>query len=548
MENEVTILVIDDQPANVFAVQQLLEEEGRILIGASSGKDGLQIALNKNIDLIILDVQMPGMDGFETAQVLKSHKKTRDIPIIFASAEKKERTFVIKGFEGGAIDYLTKPLDPELTRAKVSILLQVQLQKRELIKKNELLKEAEGKIKQLNGDLLNNLEQLEKANKELESHSRSMSHNLNLSEEKFRSLTETAFDAIILMDHHGMVKFWNKGATLIFGYESQEIINKSLTLIMPDSYVKAHTSGLERYLRTRENKVIGRVVELEGKRKNGELFPIEISISSWGAADGIMFSGIIRDVSERKKAENEIKKLNDELEQKVMDRTEQLAIVNKELEAFTYSVSHDLRSPLRSVIGYSKILEEDLGEKMSDGGKRTLAVIQQNAVRMNTLIDDLMKFSRLGKQQLQKTLISSENLSQTIHEISHSIPHHASLRLDALLPAYGDESLLSQVWTNLLSNAIKYSSKKEHPEIVIGSKKEEAETIFYVRDNGTGFDMEYYSKLFGVFQRLHKSVDYEGTGVGLALVKRIVLKHGGRVWAEGKVNEGATFYFSLPSN
>jgi PAS domain S-box-containing protein len=224
---------------------------------------------------------------------------------------------------------------------------------------------------------------------------------------------------------------------------------------------------------------------------------------------------------------------------------EQLQSINKELEGFSYSVSHDLRAPLRSLVGYSKILQEDHGGQLDDEGRRVLDVIHHNALKMNNLIDNLLEFSRLGRKELERSEIDNEKLLR--HILTEMVQHRADIRLNPLPPTVGDSALLRQVWFNLVSNAIKYSAKKAKPVIEIGSDKTETETVYYVRDNGVGFDMEYSNKLFGVFQRLHKAAEFEGTGVGLALVKRIVTRHGGRVWAEGKVNEGATFYFSMPT-
>jgi two-component system, sensor histidine kinase and response regulator len=384
MDNEkVTILIVDDKEANIYALEKLLEKPGRLFLKAMDGKTGLKLALDNNVDLILLDVQMPEMDGFEVAQILKSNKRTKDIPIIFASAEKKERSSVMKGFEEGAVDYLSKPLDPELTKAKVSVLLQIQVQKKLLVEKNISLEKAEAKIKLLNESLQQNLQQIE--------------------------------------------------------------------------------------------------------------------------------------------------------------------ATNKELESFSYSVSHDLRAPLRSILGYTQVLEEDYIDKLGTDAKQVLNIVRQNAERMNALIDDLLEFARLGKQALQKSEVDTEKLvAHTLQQISASTRHKAEVKINPLIPVCADYSLLNQVWVNLISNAIKYSARKEKPVVEIGSRKEASEVVFYVKDNGAGFDMEYVDKLFGVFQRLHRADEFEGTGVGLALVQRIVNRHGGRVWAEGKVSEGATFYFSLP--
>lgn len=252
-------------------------------------------------------------------------------------------------------------------------------------------------------------------------------------------------------------------------------------------------------------------------------------------------------LSEIEQQNNEIQSFNHTLEQKIIKRTEELETANKELESFSYSVSHDLRAPLRSINGYSRILIEDYGEKLDDEGRRLLEVITRNGLRMGQLIDDLLAFSRIGKQNLVKINLNMDFLARHVmEELNPTHQRKSEVVINPLLTAEGDSSMMKQVYTNLISNAIKYSNKKESARIELGSWKENASHVYYVKDNGAGFNMEYYDKLFGVFQRLHSATDFEGTGVGLALVNRIIIKHGGKVWAEGKVGEGATFYFSLP--
>jgi signal transduction histidine kinase len=384
MQERVTILIVDDKPANIYALETLLDKPDRTFLNAINGNDALKLALSNDIDLIILDVQMPEMDGFEVAQILKLNKKTKDIPIIFASAEKKERQSIMKGFEEGAVDYLSKPLDPELTTAKVSVLLKIQLQKKELIEKNQSLEKADAQIKQLNADLQKNLLQLEE--------------------------------------------------------------------------------------------------------------------------------------------------------------------VNKELESFSYSVSHDLRAPVRALVGFSKMLEESYNDTLDDEGKRMVGVIHRNAIKMGSLIDDLLEFSKMGRQEVRKSAINvADMVKEVISDITDQTEYHANVTINELLPTYADRALLTQVWINLISNAFKYSAKKENPAVEIGSHRDDRYIVYYVKDNGAGFSMEYAEKLFGVFQRLHKASEFEGTGVGLAIVHRIITRHGG-VWAEAKVNEGATFFFTLPGD
>lgn len=223
--------------------------------------------------------------------------------------------------------------------------------------------------------------------------------------------------------------------------------------------------------------------------------------------------------------------------------------LNKELEAFTYSVSHDLRAPLRSIDGYAKILQDDFGDKLDSEGHRIIAVIMNNAKRMGHLIDDLLEFSRLGRKEITVTELNMQEMVEwVIRDLLENYQgQQPSIVIQSLLPCKGDHSMIRQVWINLISNAIKYSSKSPTPSIVIQSQQENGTIVYSVKDNGVGFDMTYSHKLFNVFQRLHKAKDFEGTGVGLALVKRIVTKHNGNVWAEAAVDKGATFYFSLNS-
>jgi len=270
--------------------------------------------------------------------------------------------------------------------------------------------------------------------------------------------------------------------------------------------------------------------ELTARHKSGRIFEVLSSVETIIWKNEKYAINIIYDITERKKAETE------------------LTFANKELESFSYSVSHDLRAPLRSIIGYSKILEEDHRDKFNDEGKRVLDIIRKNSIKMNSLIDDLLLFSKLGKKEIQKSEIDTGKLvQQLLTEIKQSDFYRANIITKQLPPIYADPALFTQVWLNLISNALKYSGNKEAPLIEIGCYREENEVVYYIKDNGAGFDMQYAEKLFGVFQRLHKAQDFEGTGIGLSIVKRIVMRHGGRVWAEGKVNEGATFYFSLPT-
>ncbi|MBI1767300.1 MAG: PAS domain S-box protein [Bacteroidetes bacterium] len=514
--------------------------------------------------------------------------------------------------------------------------------------------------------------------------------NLALSESSARvhAVLNSALSAVILMDAAGLITDWNGRAEEIFGWTREEAVGRSLAeTIIPENFRVAHQNGLKHFLKTGEGPVINKLIELSALRKNGSEFPIELSISSLKTGNVLAFCGFVTDITKRKQAEAEILSLNQNLEQKVRERTDQLenniiqlneseeqlkksnelfsklfnlnpaAILisrldnakvvkvneaflsffgfssseevlgktarelnivahpeqreelaqllkennvvkdfeinaytkqgkmfwistsiliielenipclfsisidisnrkgieeqvraaNKELEAFSYSVSHDLRAPLRSIHSYINILYEEYAEKLDEEAKRLINIVMNNSKKMGQLIDDLLAFSRLGRRELTMTAVNMNSVVATIWEDVARLNegNNLKLMLSNLPDAKADNAAITQVWTNLISNAVKYSRNKEHPIIEIGHFDNEGTTVYFVRDNGAGFDMRYYDKLFGVFQRLHSSKEFEGTGVGLAIVHRIVSRHGGRVWAESKIQEGTTFYFSI---
>lgn len=364
MNTKPKILIVDDRPENLVAIRTVLKNLNVELIEATNGNDALKATLHHDFVLALLDVQMPEMDGYELAGILREEPKTMSLPFIFISAVYTDNLNVFKGYEKGAFSFITKPFQPEI-----------------LINK---------------------------------------------------------------------VKF----------------------------FIEKHQQEVSLY------------------------------------------------------------ELNAELK-----------TINKELEAFSYSVSHDLRAPLRAINGYAEMINEDYGEKLDEEGKRILGNIKYYTNKMGKLIDDLLAFSRLGRKEIQKTAINmTELVNNVVNELSKTIDHQAIIKVNKLEDINADSSLMNQVMVNLISNAIKYSSKKDQPSIEISSEVNDNKIIYSVKDNGAGFDMKYSDKLFGVFQRLHTPEDFEGTGVGLAIVQRIIVRHNGRVWFDAKLNEGATFYFSLTKN
>lgn len=343
---------------------------------------------------------------------------------------------------------------------------------------------------------------------------------------------------VAITDQKGIIKHVNENFCSISKYSREELIGKDHRIINSAYHPKEFIRNL---WVTIANGKIWRG-ELRNQAKDGTYYWVDTTIVPFLNDHGkpYQYVAIRADITQRKHAEEEILILNEELEKRVKERTE-------EVESFSYSVSHDLRAPLRAVHGYARILEEDYNDLFDAEGKRLLAEVQKNAQKMGALIDDLLAFSRLGRKEVDRSVTDMTKLAeQAIKEINQTVQHHAEIKLWPLLPVKADAALLQHVMINLISNAIKYSAKKEKPFIEIRSKRGKAGLSYSVSDNGVGFDMQYAGKLFGVFQRLHAADEFPGTGVGLAMAKRIIHKHKGEIWGEGKLNAGATFYFTLP--
>ncbi len=350
-------------------------------------------------------------------------------------------------------------------------------------------------------------------------------------EEKFRSLLDAAPDATVIVNDKGAIQMINQQTEKLFGYSRAELVGHPVELLIPGELESKHAQHRADFFKTPKVRTMGAGIELNAIKKNGMRFPVEISLSPIQTEEGLWVSASVRDISLRKGLENELKKSN------------------AELEAFTYSVSHDLRAPLRGIIGFTTILEEDYSSKLDNEARRITSVIKNNTLKMGLLIDDLLSFSRMGKQELTKSRIDTAGMvNEIVDELSQQNKRDAVIHwnIQSLPFVNADRNTIRQVWINLISNAIKYSGNKKEPYIEIGSDSINGKMAFYVKDNGVGFDAAYKHKLFKVFQRLHGPEEFEGTGVGLALVEKIVSRHGGKVWADGEVDKGACFYFSLP--
>jgi PAS domain S-box-containing protein len=405
--------------------------------------------------------------------------------------------------------------------------------------------------------LENNTNELEDTNKNLEElvflRTKELADNesaLRQEMELFQALFNASPDAIFLIDPNDTQAPWpiidcNDEACKMNGYTREEMIGRPIDML--NTRIE-NPEARQAYI---NNIKAGEIIRIETthRHKNGHIFPIEVSTSIINVGGKRLILGIDRDITRRKQIEEEIRNLNSELEIRVEKRTEELMESNKELEAFAYSVSHDLRTPLRAINSFAEILVEEYSNDLDDEAKRICSVIRDNSLKMGKLIDGLLNFSRLNRTKLKKSKVNMRKLIEAVYEELPDPQKKQKIKFTVthkIYKAVADEALIKQVWINLIENAVKFSSLNAEPEIEISSTKESDRIIYSIKDNGAGFDMQYINKLFGVFQRLHSDKEFEGTGVGLALVQRIIHRHGGQIWASGEPGNGAIFCFSLP--
>ena len=451
---KVDILIVEDSPTQAEELRYILEKSGYRIVVAQDGRKALAGMRQRRPTLVISDIIMPGMDGFQLCRQIKDDEDLKDVPLILLTALSDPED-VLRGLECGADNFITKPYESDHLLARIQhILLNM-----------ELRRESDGRKG---------------------------------------------------------VEIFFKGRKYVITADSRQILDLLLstyeTAVRKNQKLKKAREELETLNEDLEKKVAERTAAL------------------------------IAEIEERKKAEEEIKRLNNDLERRVAERTEQLKEANKDLESFSYSVSHDLRVPLRHISGFMELLQERVDGRLDEKGLSYMSTISRAARKMGALIDDLLSFSRMGRAALHTREVSLASLvKEAIGEMEEEVKGREIVwRIEDLPDVHGDPALLKLVIVNLVSNAVKFTRASERAEIEIGYKVEKEESVFFMRDNGVGFDREYAGKLFGVFQRLHSEHDFEGTGIGLANVRRIISRHGGRTWAEGSEGKGATFYFSLP--
>ena len=507
MKEEIRILMIEDVSADVVMINHALREGGLNFRTkrVESREEFVRELEQEPPDVILSDHGLPGFDGFSALAIAKD--KCPDVPFIFVTSALGEQ-LTIETFVSGATDYVLKNrlrgLVPAVQRA---------------------LGEAEARRRQRETD-----------------------QALRESEERFRMLVEGVKDyAIVMLDEAGRIDSWNAGAEWMNGYRAAEILGEHFSCFYTPEDLQAHQP--QQALRTAAEK--GRYEE-EGwrVRKSGERFRAHVVITALRDERGELrgFAHVTRNITERLAQQEQIRELNVQLERRVRDRTAELEALNQELEAFNYSVSHDLRTPLRHITGFVKLLEDKAACNLDEEGRHLVRTIADSAKQMGQLIDDLLAFSQMSRAELHKTMVDLNELVKAARqELRDQLEgRKVEWAIGKLPEVYGDPALLQQVMVNLLSNALKYTRSRDAARIEIGANDTTAETVVFIRDNGVGFDMAYLGKLFGVFQRLHPSAQFEGTGIGLANVRRIIQRHGGMTWAEGEINRGVAFYFSLP--
>jgi PAS domain S-box-containing protein len=362
-------------------------------------------------------------------------------------------------------------------------------------------------------------------------------------EKKFREFLESAPDAMVIVDRDGHIQLVNAQAEKLFAYAREELIGQAVEILMPQRFRNSHVKYRAGYSQSPRTRAMGVGLEPRGLRKDGTEFPIEINLSPLETAEGMLVSSTIRDVTERHLAEERIQKLNTELQQKVAE----ISAVNNELETFSYSVSHDLRAPLRHIDGFARILLEEHAQELSKDGLHDLDRIVSAVNHMGHLVDDLLNLARIGRKEMARQRV---DLDELVRQVLAELPQEERTReiewrIEPLPPVDGDAGLLKLAFFNLLSNAAKFTRTRQPAVIEVGTSGSPEAPVIFVRDNGVGFDPQYADKLFGVFQRLHRQEDFEGTGIGLATVQRIIHRHGGEIWVEAALDRGATFFLTL---
>jgi PAS domain S-box-containing protein len=513
-DEPIEILLVDDAPDKLLALEAALSDLGQTVVKAESGSEALRLLLKREFAVILLDINMPVMDGFETAALIRQRRSSAHIPIIFITSFSTADVEVYRGYSLGAVDYLFTPVTPEVLRSKVTVFVELAKKNREIQRQAEALRRAEEERMQ---------RKLDETNARLEWETR-RNHFFRLSIELLAIAT---YDGVFTQTNPTWKNLgYNEGD--LHGHSIHEYIHAEDQAAAKEVVANILKADTPLYL---ENRF---------RARDGNYRWLGWTIAPF-AAEGLLYI-FARDMTERRERENEIRRLNGDLEQ----RTLSLQMLNQELESFSYSLAHDLRTPLRSIIAYSDILVSGEAGALPPEVDRMLRIVQRNSGRMTQLMDDFLAFFRVARKDVkQENIAMNAVVREAIATVAVDGKRKIDFRLGTLPPAKGDPAMVLQVFVNLISNAVKFTSGRERAEIEIGYLPDRSPTVYFVRDNGVGFNMKYYSRLFGVFERLHRREEFDGTGIGLAIVQKIVQRHGGSVWAESVVDNGATFFFTL---
>ena len=513
-ERRVKILLVDDTPENLVSLEAALSGLGEELVLAGSGKEALHHVLNDDFAAILLDVRMPDMDGFEAAELIRSRPRSRQIPILFLTGYRNEE-HLFRGYDLGAVDFLFKPIVPEILRSKVAVFVELARSNRKLVEQADALRKQ--------------AEVLQKA------------------ELKFRSLFEAAPDAMVMCRADGEIIMANSQTEVLFARPRDQITAHNIRDLVPGWSYRPRTGWHDE-----PSQAVGQSmenVELLAFRADGAAFPVEISFSPSHTEDGLSVISAIRDISERKKAEGQIRRLNASLEERVLARTQELMRSNEELQQFAYVASHDLQEPLRTVSVYAQLLARRYRGQLQGDADQFITFIVDNASRMEKMVYDLLDFSRVDSRGTdffnwvgcENVLADAVGNIHTLIEESEAVVTH-----DRLPFVMGDPVQLTRLFQNLLVNSIKYRSE-ELPRIHVSAAPSGDDWLFSVRDNGIGIEPQYAEKIFGIFRSLRPQDKASGSGMGLAICRKIVGRNEGRIWVESELGRGATFYFTLPN-